>query len=179
MARIKMSAPWDIFYHEINELFREDNEIKVVYNEETKEIKLYVETKDKATALNDLLPTHKTYGNVEQLITVVPANGYSLGALKGVKEKIVTAFTGNPIISRIETVGCVFTNPITYVAFRNQVVQYYNDDIGDINGQCSTLYQEIAKNVFGSLDGIHFCTDKPCGSVSLSINSGRISNVWE
>ena len=29
----------------------------------------------------------------------------------------------------------------------------------DINGNCSTLYQEIAKDVFGEDEGICFCTD--------------------
>ena len=160
MARIKMSAPWDIFYREINELFKEDGEIVVVYDEDTKEIKLYVNNQSKATTLNDLLPTQMTYGNVTQKITVVPANGFSF-LKKGIDSNFRLAFIGNPVVSRIETVSGMFSNSITYVAFINKVVQYFNDDIGDINGQCSTLYQEIAKDVFGNLDGIYFCTDKP------------------
>lgn len=159
MARIKFSAPWDIFYREINELFKEDPEIRVVYNEETNEIKLYVETYVKATALNDLLPSEMTYGDVTQKITIVQANDFTHNYVADNAEKFAQAFDGNPILSRIETVGEIFTNPITYVVFINKVVQYFNDDIGDINGQCSTLYQEIAKNVFGSMDGIYFCTD--------------------
>ena len=50
-------------------------------------------------------------------------------------------------------------NPITYVVFVNEVVQYFNDDLGDVYGQCSTLYQEIAKDVFGETEGVFFCTD--------------------
>ena len=161
MPRIKMSAPWDVFYHEINELFKEDPEITVVYDEDTKEIKLYVYGQGKATALNDLLPTHKTYGNVTQKITITPANGFSFASSGDNINKIMDALRGNGAVSRIVPVSGVFSNPITYVAFINKVVQYFNDDIGDINGQCSTLYQEIAKDVFGELDGIYFCTDKP------------------
>lgn len=166
MARVKLSAPWDVFYREINELFKEDGEIVVVYDEDTKEIKLYVNSKYKATALNDLLPTHMTYGNVIQKITVVPANGFAYTG-KSKDSNFRLAFAENPVVSRIETVSGMFSNSITYVAFVNKVVQYYNDDIGDINGQCSTLYQEIAKHVFGNVDDIYFCTDKPMGSISI------------
>lgn len=177
MARIKLSAPWDIFYREINELFKEDPEIRVVYDEETKEIKLYVESSVKATALNELLPTEMTYGNVTQKITVVPANAFTHNYVVDNAQKFAVAFEDNPVLSRIETVGEIFTNPITYVVFINKVVQYFNDDIGDINGQCSTLYQEIAKNVFGSMDGIYFCTDNvPYTKLTLGTNSIVLSH---
>lgn len=170
MPRIKLSAPWDVFYREVNELFKQDDGIQVVYDEETKEIKLYVKSSSQASALNELLPTEMTYGNVTQKITVTPANGFLFKSGKSAN-RFRDAFEGNPIISRIETVGDVFTNPITYVAFVNCVVQYFNDDLGDINGQCSTLYQEIAKNVFGNVDGIYFCTDKPKDNYRLSVDT--------
>lgn len=172
MARIKLSSPWDIFYREVNELFKEDPEIRVVYNEETNEIKLYVESSVKATALNDLLPEEMTYGNVTQKITVVPANAFTHNYVVYNAQKFATAFENNPVLSRIETVGEIFSNPITYVVFINKVVQYFDDDISDINGQCSTLYQEIAKNVFGSIDGIYFCTDNvPYSKMTFGANS--------
>lgn len=170
MPRIKMSAPWDVFYREVNELFKQDKDIQVVYDEETKEIKLYVNPSGKASALNELLPTEMEYGNVTQKITVIPANGFSFKSSKSAT-RFCDAFDGNPIISRIETIGDIFSNPITYVAFVNSVVQYFNDDIGDINGQCSTLYQEIAKNVFGNVDGIYFCTDKPSNTATISTST--------
>ena len=161
MARIKMSAPWDVFYREINELFKEDPDIKVVYDEETKEIKLYVKSNAKATALCEVLPSEMTYGNVSQKITIVSANGLSK-KVNTTANDFATVFNGNPVMEYIETVGSgVFSNPITYVVFKNQVVQYFNDDIGDVYGQCSTLYQDIAKDVFGEVEGVYFCTEKP------------------
>lgn len=42
--------------------------------------------------------------------------------------------------------------------FKNKVVQYFNDDLSDANGVCSTLYQEIAKRIFGENPMIYFCT---------------------
>ena len=39
-------------------------------------------------------------------------------------------------------------------------MQYFNDDISDINGNCSTLAEDIARDIFvGELP--NFCTDLP------------------
>lgn len=54
----------------------------------------------------------------------------------------------------------IFSNPITYIVFKNKVVQFWNDDLSDIYGNRSTLYQDIAKEIFGESSGIFFCTDK-------------------
>ena len=46
-----------------------------------------------------------------------------------------------------------------YAVFQSKVVQFFNDDMSDINGNCTTLYQEIAKDVFsGRAEGVFFCT---------------------
>ena len=55
---------------------------------------------------------------------------------------------------------------MTYVVFVKEVVQYFNDDLGDANGVCSTLYQDIAKRLFTSTEGVFFCTNTN-GSVAL------------
>lgn len=49
---------------------------------------------------------------------------------------------------------------LTYVVFEAKVVQFFNDDIGDINGIKSTLYEDIAEEVFEKKEGIYFCTNK-------------------
>ena len=72
---MKLSSPWVEFYREIEALFAQDDEVKVVYEEEKNEVKLYVENARKADALAQLLPTEKTFGNVVLKITVIPANG--------------------------------------------------------------------------------------------------------
>ena len=44
--------------------------------------------------------------------------------------------------------------------FDKTVVQYPNDDIGDYYKECSTLYQDLAKDLIGEEEGVHFCTDR-------------------
>ena len=45
------------------------------------------------------------------------------------------------------------------VRFKPRVVQFFDDDISDFNGNWSGLAQDIAREVFGAeMRGVHFCT---------------------
>lgn len=155
MGKMKLSAPWIIYAKEVTELFKEDPEINVRYDESSNTIKLFVENWEKAEALGTLLPAEKTFGNVTVRTIVVPANLASPSRISLFQK----AFQGNPVFVGTSTVEGIFTNPVSYVVFKNKVVQYYADNLHDLYGNCSTLYQEIAKDVFGEADGICFCTD--------------------
>lgn len=157
MARVKLSAPWDEFYNEVNELFKYDEEVRVVFFEEQKKIKLFVDNPAKAEALQKLLPQKKEWGKVALLIEVIPSNKEKKTELT--RNIWSVAFTGNTAVSFIYTIDGIFNNPLTYVVFVNEVVQYFNDNLGDINGNRSTLYEDIARDVFGHVDGTFFCTD--------------------
>lgn len=157
MARLKLSPPWNEYATELSQMFKYDREVHVVYDDEAYEVKLYVDSAAKATALKTLLPEEKVFGNVKQTITIVPANGFHT-PLKP-EEVFDAAFKGNAAYSFSKTIHGVFDNDLTYVVFKNRVVQYFNDNLGDIYGQRSTLYQEIAKDLFGEMKGVYFCTD--------------------
>ena len=106
----------------------------------------------KAEALQTLLPFSKAFGNVTVFINIIPCNtGKTIN--HNIFEK---AFKGNPAFAY--TVDSEKL-PIHYVVFKNKVVQYFNDALNDAHGVRSTLYQEIAKNVFGEVNGTYFCTD--------------------
>lgn len=157
MAIVNLSAPWVRFYKELQELFRGDNGIHVIYDEDQCEIRLYVDDSTKAYALSQLLPSEKEFGNVKLYINVIPGNKVFMATRKTNLFEIV--FADNDALSYIRTVSGVMTNDITYIVFVRKVVQYFDDNLGDAHGVCSTLYQEIAKDVFGEHEGIFFCTD--------------------
>lgn len=150
---MNLSSPWINYYREINALFGCDNEVKVLWYDAEKEIKIFVQNGRKADAIASLLPTSKVFGNVEVKVTVVPANSNSVDAVTAVEE----AFSGNPALSYIYDAMTPF-GKFCYVVFKKEVVQYYNDDLGDIHGNRSTLYQDIAKDVI-DVGGLLFCTD--------------------
>lgn len=157
MAILKLSAPWQIYYKELCELFKQDKEVRIVYDTDEQVINIYVDNAAKADAMYIALPSTKEFGNITLQINVIPANKPNLRRTKGTVYEDL--FYGNPIINDIVTLEGIMTNPITYVIFKKEVVQYYNDDLGDANGVCSTLYQDIAARVLCKEEGIFFCTD--------------------
>lgn len=174
MAKLQLVSPWVNVYHELNALFREDRDVTVIFDEEETEVKLYVNGAEKAEALEKLLPGSKKFGSVTLKISIIPANTDAMSyptpykrrqpytvrrLMNDVQELFISAFHGNPAFSFTDRVN-LQTNEIIYVVFRNEVVQYYNDDLGDYYGQCSTLYQSIAADIFKPIDNVHYCTDK-------------------
>ena len=157
MAKLRLSPGWDIYYRKLSALFGRDDEVRIVYDETNDNIKLYVDNVNKADALAQLLPIEKEFGSVTLTIEVIPCN------TKTKKTRCETvyhdAFDGNPILSYIKVVEGVFSNNITYVVFNREVIQYFNDSLADIHGMCSTLAQDIAREVFEDAEGVFFCTD--------------------
>ena len=154
---IKMAPPWVTYANALMAMFEKDPDIKVTYDNENLGVKLYVNGFAKADALTKLLPAEKAFGNVTLKISVVPANDNPEDMVKLFRD----AFFGNEAVADIWTAPMEVTqsNPLTYVIFRKEVVQYYNDDLSDAHGNRNTLYQEIAKEIFEDHQGIFFCTD--------------------
>lgn len=152
----KIVAPWVNYYRELEALFKYDPAIKVKYDEENLEVKLYVEGTDKAEALSKLLPAEKVFGNVTLKVTIIPANVFEGGKVS----LFTAAFDGNSAVDEIVTIEMPFsTSDVHFIVFKNEVVQYFNDDIGDLNGLRSTLFEDIANELFDEHDGIYFCTE--------------------
>ena len=152
MAKLGLSSPWTIFYREVDALFKNDNGVHVIFDEENREIKLYVEDGKKAAALTELLPAEKKFGRVTIKITVIPANGIADGW------DLEDLFAGNDAVEFVQTAAKLPGLDIEYVVFRKEVVQYYTDNLMDYNGLKSTLYEDVARDVFGSLPGVSFST---------------------
>lgn len=173
LGSVKLSSPWINFYREIEALFKDDPDIKIDYNDEEKVIKLFVDNDEKADALMKLLPTEKSFGNVVIRVQVVPANDSEVSRIDLFRK----AFEGNPVFSYAKVVESEpFVFGASYVVFKNRVVQYFNDDLSDVNGLCSTLYQYIAEDVFGICDNTYFSTeigDDPIVSQTLKIPLGE------
>ena len=149
------AAPWYTFGREIEALFRDDPDVNVEVNDYCWDIKLYVDNAEKAEALTQIMPTKKMFGNITVTISVIPANLNNESKI----DLFQKAFKGNPVLSYI----CPSTTSFAanYVVFQNKVVQFFDDNLGDVNGNTSTLYEDIARDVFEDCDGIFFCTDKP------------------
>ena len=158
MNTTKMSPPWYGYANQIKALFKEDPEIHIREEFEGELIlSLYVDDPEKAYAIERLLPEEVDFGGTVLYIHVIPGNTKKEPALSEIYKK---AFNGNPVVKEMKTVSGIFTNPLTYISFRKEVVQYYDDNLGDLHGNRSLLMQDIADDIFAAnKDSILFCTD--------------------
>lgn len=156
MASLGILSPWVIYYKEIDIMFKDDPTISVIYDNDEQEIRIYVNDRQKADALENYLPAAKDFGDMVLKITVIPSNDAPLVPFAG--DTVKALFKDNPIVSYITT------HPILgmqFVVFKYGVAQYFADNLGDVNGMNSTLFQDIAKRVFVNMKNVYFCTDLP------------------
>ena len=154
--KAKLTPPWFGYVNKLIALFDEDPEIRIEFDADKLKLELYVDNTDKADALEELLPDSVDFGGEELTITVVP---YDNDCTRTKARLLDLAFRGNPVVTDIVEVEGAFTNPMMYIEFRKEVVQYYDDNLGDLHGNRSTLLQDIAKEVFDGAEGVFFCTD--------------------
>lgn len=158
MAKLNKTSPWIKRYYELNEMFRYDKDVSLItYDDENKEIKLFVDNPVKAEALDAYLTKEITMGNITLTITVIPSNNI----LRSLKSSVSfeECFKNNEAVEDIVKIN-VRGFSATYIVFKKQVVQYFDDNLSDVNGLCSTLYQDIANNIFtDDHAGVFFCTN--------------------
>lgn len=153
MSELQIASPWVTFARKIYCLFVDDPDVRVEFDNENVTLNLYVDNALKAEALDMLFPQEKEFGNVTMFINIIPGNDEVSKA-----DLFKAAFAGNPVVSRIERVDA-YGQTFDYVLFAKEVVQFANDNMGDYHGIVSTLYQDIAEEVFDDHGGIFFCTD--------------------
>lgn len=149
---VKLAPPWETFYNNIKAFFGKDSEIKITIDEDDYTVKMYVDNQRKADALTKLLPEEKVFGNITVKVKVIPANKEETYG-----DLFIEAFRGNRVLKYVSSGDTPFGN-FEYIVFNDDVVQYYNDNMMDVNGNRTTLYQEIAPEVFDAPANVHFCT---------------------
>ena len=152
--KVNLYSPWAILYRKYEAFFKEDPNVKLDLDNDKKIIKLYVTGSEKAEALAQNLPAQVKYGNETVEIKVIPANLTETSKI----DQFRKIFEGNEAVTYIGNGSGPISSYYNYIAFEPEVVQYPADDLSDLNGQQSTLYQNLAKEIFGDQPGIYFCT---------------------
>lgn len=165
--RLKILPPWSIYIKKLMALFDGDPQItcSTDFSGKHPAIILACSNGDKVTALQQILPTEVNYGNVTLKISIdgTPTDR----AFVSKKELFETVFNGNPAFAYVVTPSVEWFPPMTYVVFKNCVVQFFSDNLNDCHGITSTLYQDIAEEVLtgNAVDGVYFNTDVERGAV--------------
>ncbi len=179
MAKIGLSSPWVLYYHEIEAFFKEDPEVTVVFDEGKYELKLYVDSQTKVEALGQMLPTEKKFGNVTLKVFIIPSNNIKFKnfklSLKSTLDLVRNAFENNNAVKEIVEIT-IYENPIIYVIFKPEVIQYFTDSLDDAHGLRSTLMQDMAEEIFEWIDGVYYCTDKVNFNITVDMKGFMISS---
>lgn len=155
-ANASLCPPWVEYFNKLNCLFGDDPEIKLEQDFDKREIRMYIESTDKAQALGKLLPGGFSYGTERWHLAIIPANE----TRQNPRDLLLTALEGNPnFCGIIDYKQDAIDRPFVYMMFAKKVAQYYNDNLEDANGMRSTLYSKLAKELFLPYDPtIKFCT---------------------
>lgn len=163
MARLNLVSPWFEYYHKMKALFGEDPDINIVFDDELMELKFYVGSPLKAEVLEKFICPVVKWGDVVLNNIIIPGNReyykYVTGEEMPVHEMLYYLFSGNPHFADILYIDTIFSNGITYVMFKKEVIQYYTDDLGDPHGITSILMEDLAKELLNSQEGVFYCTD--------------------
>ena len=162
LKNTKLSPPWITFVNEVKALFENDLDVRVMYDDNENDLKIFVDNMDKADALAKLMPTEKTFGNVTLKIGVYPANREN----ETMADLFYRAFVGNNAVAYTHHADTIF-GPMDYIVCKRDIAQFFNDQMDDINGVKSMLYADLAKDVFETKAGVYFCTDvKPMSDLA-------------
>lgn len=177
IEKVNLSSPWVSYYREIEAMFWSDPEVHVVFDEDKPAVKLFVDNGKKAAALTKLMKHEQQFGNVKLTIDIIPANADLVKQPEDIDDIICSAFKYNPAFCYCKQAS-LGPYMIYYVVFKNCVVQYFNDDLSDAHGLCSTLYQTIAKDIFIELSNTYYCTNVPESPMVNTVQFGLPLGEW-
>lgn len=177
-VRFKLSPPWVLYVKKLEAMF--DGDPLIAFNvdfnsEEGPSVTLATNDGDKAAALVKVLPEEKKFGNVTLKINV-DCPHMSNRAFARTKELFEVLFKNNPVFAYAVSPADdnVWYPDVTYVCYKQRVVQFFADNLNDCHGIISTLYQDIAAEIFedAGLDGVYYNTDVEVGKL------GKPTGQW-
>ena len=153
MKKTDLISPWYEYVNQVKALFGQDPAITINFDEDDMVLRIMVDGSAKAAGLAEILPEEVEFGKIILQVLVIRNN-----QSRTIGDYIRDAFYGNPAFCDTATTPPPYE--AFYAIFKKEVVQYYNDDLGDIQGLRSTLYEDLAREVLshGKVDGVYFCT---------------------
>lgn len=165
MSNLKIQSPWQSFQGKVHALFEQDPSVKVGnLIEDTKQgqyiLPIEVREHKKYEALSRLIPACVYFGNIKVGIQLYDTENGS-NSVDEIADLFRTAFESNPIFRDVQTAQDPTGTTHNFVRFEPVVLQFFNDNLGDFNGNWSGLAMDIARDeLFSELaeSGVHFCT---------------------
>ena len=155
----KIAPPWVTYRNMMAALFERDPDVEVsnVYKDnDNYAVDVEIMKHRKYNALAKLLPEKVEFGNVVlKLFIYDEENSVEPDQAALYRD----AFENNPIFDYVEDMTDVTGTHHYFVMFEPQVIQFYNDNLQDPNGNWSGLAQDLAKEIFRNVQlGTTFST---------------------
>ena len=162
MNKFNLEAPWQTFAKKLKALFAQDSDIDVsdIYAAEDRDgvqvIDVTVLGHEKFVALDRVMAKERRFGNVRVVINLYDLENETDNA--GI-DIFKTLFKDNPAVADIVSMADPTGTNWNYVCFKPEVVQFFDDDMSDVNGNYTGLMEDIAREVFADNHrGVNFCT---------------------
>lgn len=152
----KLSPPWYVYHNKVKAMFGRDPQVSVrelaKMDDGSYSYLVLVSELKKAAAIKYLLPAEVDFGNVRVNATILGPNENSIAVSENAVRKkptelLADAFTGNPIYVKFYEVS-FYGLEKCYCIFAKEVIQFYSDDLTDYLGNCNTLAEDIAREIF-------------------------------
>ena len=135
-GNLKLTAPWYEHQKKLAAMFELDEEVSVSpvsdaapENDYSKNISVMVSNHAKAAALGKILKKSVEFGGVTLNVTVVDVSAEETPA-----ELAKAAFAYNRMVHDVRTDTDAAGAEHTYVIFESDVMQFFNDDLSDYQG---------------------------------------------
>ena len=162
MIKVSMEAPWYTFQKKVSALFEKDPDIyvgEIFQPEDDSEVtyafNIEVKNHEKFVALDRVIPGTKVFGNV--VLGIVLYDEENNDVHPGIK-LFETIFKGNPIMKDLKVRTDAAGTDHVYVRFQPEIVQFFDDDTSDYNGNWTGIAEDIAREVFDNTWAVNFCT---------------------
>lgn len=153
---LDLSAPWYVFHTQVFKLFEQDAE--VIVDEELEETEtgfifgIYSKNIKKIQAIKKLIGSKVVFGDVAVDID------YGENENEDVAEVWKDAFSGNPLFCGIVSADIPFDGSCDYAIFKRDIIDFYDDNISDVNGNSHYIVADLVKEVVSNKD-IFICTE--------------------
>lgn len=158
---VKLSPPWYTYHRKVQALFMRDPQ---VHMKDLAQISggnysymILVDDKAKAEAIKEILPQRVEMGGITIHADILGPDEDIVALTKKSELEIYnTAFSGNPVFEKtLSTSYGPFA--ASYCIFKKEVIQFWNDDLSDYQGNYNGLAADIARELLKS-EHISFCT---------------------
>lgn len=161
-----LAAPWTVYFRELKAFFQNDPEVDITFDESAAVVHVHCDSADKAKLLEKYLPEHVSFGHAaldiqvhEPLDDRLTEEEATEIAERSVIDELSALFSGNQAFSYLKWVDNPGHYLVVYVVFKREVVSFFNDNVHDVRGFTSMLYEDLAEDIFVNREGIIFCTD--------------------